>query len=99
MNPQYFPDFLLYTYFFESFMNIRINYARVFEYKNVFPYYAKEAGVKMPGTIVKKISGVLFDGDNNPILTDKAIGLLMESGKVFCKPTVIAGGGKGCFCY
>ena len=96
MNPQYFPDFMLYTYF-ERFMNLNVRYNWALEDKNLFPYVAEAAGVKIPETLAKKVYGVMFDGDNNVITEKELIQMLRDKGKLFCKPSTGSCGGSGCF--
>ena len=77
-------------------MNYDLNYNRVYEDKGVFPYVAKEAGVKIPETLAKKVCGVLYDGDNNIISESRLIESMMDKGEVFSKPSRHSCGGSGC---
>lgn len=95
-TPNYFPDYLLQAHF-EHYMNYNTHYAFVFEDKNVLPYIAKWAGVRIPRTILSKTCGVLRDGENVVVNEEKALGILRDSGMVFCKPSTISCGGSGCF--
>lgn len=96
MNPQYFPDFMLYAYF-ERYMNLYTSYNHVYGNKNVFPYMAQSAGVKIPVTLAKKVCGVLLDGDNNIITENELMELMKDKGTAFCKPSIGSSGGSGCF--
>ena len=78
-------------------MNQSAHYPFVFEDKNVLPYIAKSAGVLMPKTILSKTCGVLQNGDKEVVSVRKALSILSESGKVFCKPSTGSCGGRGCF--
>ena len=95
-TPQYFPDLLLRP-FFEHFMNYEVHYALVFEDKNILPYIAKAANVKVPNRIISKTHGIIRDKDNNVITESEAVYLLADYGDVFCKPTKNTYGGRGCF--
>ena len=95
-DPKYFPNVMLKPYF-EHYMNFNRNYGFVFEDKNVIPYIAKCADVKMPRTILSKTWGVLRDGDGNVVNETKAKEILISSGNVFCKSSTGACGGRGCF--
>lgn len=95
-NPHYFPDTLFGPYF-EHYMNYKRHYGFVFEDKNVIPYIATCAGVKMPRTILSKTSGVMRDGDGTVVNEVQAKDLLRKYENVFCKPSTVACGGRGCF--
>lgn len=94
--PDYFPDWL-YSPHFEHFMNLRVEYVRVFENKNVLPYIAKAAGVRMPQTILSCTSGIYRDSDDNLVKSSDVVGYLSNIGRCFCKPTVGTCSGKGVF--
>ncbi len=95
-DPRYFPNLLLGPYF-EHYMNYKRHYGFVFEDKNVIPYIAFCAGVKMPHTILSATSGILRDSEGNIVTKNLAKELLQKSGNVFCKPSTTACGGRGCF--
>lgn len=95
-DPRYFPNIML-TPYFEHYMNFNRNYGFVFEDKNVIPYISQCAEVKMPRTILSKTWGVLRDGDGKVVNESKAKEILVSSGKVFCKASTGACGGRGCF--
>ena len=59
-DPYYMPE-LMYIPEFERFMNIYPEYVKVFEDKNILPYAAKAAGVKMPTTILTYVCGLFRD--------------------------------------
>ena len=93
---EYFPDYLLQAHF-EHYMNYNSRYAYVFEDKNVIPYVAKSAGVKMPKTVLSSTCGMFRDGEGNPLKTEKVCDYIKERGKLFCRPSTISCGGRGCF--
>ena len=95
-DARYFPNLLLNPYF-EHYMNYKRDYGFVFEDKNVIPYIASYAGVKMPRTILSKTCGVMRDGDGRVVDEALAKEILFSSGRVFCKPSTVACGGRGCF--
>lgn len=95
-DPRYFPNILLGPYF-EHYMNYKRHYGFVFEDKNVIPYIAYCAGVKMPRTILSKTSGIIRDGTGAIVNETQAKEILFTSGIVFCKPSTVACGGRGCF--
>lgn len=57
-DPYYVPE-LLYIPEFERFMNIYPEYVKVFEDKNILPYVAKAAVIKMPTNILTYACGLL----------------------------------------
>ncbi len=95
-NPQYFPNLLLHPYF-EFFINMNRHYAFVFEDKNVLPFIAFSAGVKMPRTILSKTYGIMRDGDSRIVNERQAKDILKLNGEVFCKSSTGSYGGRGCF--
>lgn len=95
-DPQYFPNVLLGPYF-EHYMNYKRHYGFVFEDKNVIPYIASCADVKMPRTVLSQTCGVMRDGDGRVVNEKQAKEILFSSGKVFCKSSTGACGGRGCF--
>lgn len=95
-DPRYFPNVLLGPYF-EHYMNYKRHYGFVFEDKNVIPYIASCAGVKMPRTVLSKTCGVMRDGDGKVVNDEQAYKKLFSEGKVFCKSSTGACGGRGCF--
>ena len=97
MIPEYFPDIIYFPYF-ERFMNAKFKYA-VFEDKNILPFVAREAGILMPTTVLSCVMGLYRDSKNVIITREKAISILKESGKVFCKPSTHSSGGHGCFVF
>ena len=95
-DPRYYPNILLNPYF-EHYMNYKRHYGFVFEDKNVIPYIAKCASIKMPKTILSKTCGVMRDCDGKIVDENEAKEILISAGKVFCKSSVGACGGRGCF--
>lgn len=93
---RYFPDLLLRPYF-EHYINLNRNYAFVFEDKNVLPYIASSADVKMPKTILSRTCGIMRDGDSRIVSDREAQDILTSNGEVFCKSSTGSYGGKGCF--
>ena len=94
-TPEFFPDYLLHARF-EHYMNYNVHYAYVFEDKNVLPYIAQIAGVKMPKTILSSTCGALRNQNNVIVDSKQAISILRSCGIVFCKPSTISCGGRGC---
>ena len=95
-DPYYMPE-LMYIPEFERFMNIYPEYVKVFEDKNILPYAAKAAGVKMPTTILTYVCGLFRDKNLHVISKEEAMSCIKDIGEVFIKPTVESGSGKGCF--
>ena len=95
-DPRYFPNIML-TPYLEHYMNFNRNYGFVFEDKNVIPYIASCADVKMPRTVLSQTCGVMRDGDGRVVNEKQAKEILFSSGKVFCKSSTGACGGRGCF--
>ena len=95
-DPCYFPNVLLIPYF-EHYMNFNRNYGFVYEDKNVIPYIAKCADIKMPKTTLSKTCGVIRDVDGKIVNESEAKEILFSSGNVFCKSSKLACGGRGCF--
>ena len=93
-DKSYFPDFLLVP-FFEHYQNFNKAYAEVYENKNIIPYIAKAADIQMPRTIISRTCGVIrCDGNIQSLETAEKY--LENIGKVFCKPSIVACGGRGC---
>ena len=94
-DEKYIPE-LLYIPEFEAFMNINPEYNKVFSDKNVLPYIAKTANVKVPETIISCIKGVYRNKENNIITKKEAIEVISNIGSVFIKPSVDSNSGKNC---
>ena len=92
----YFPD-LLWVPHFEHYMNANRDYAIVYEDKNVLPILASYVKVKTPRTYLSSTDGLLRDGSFAPLSVDSAKAKLHNVGEVFCKPSVRACSGRGCF--
>lgn len=93
-DPAYFPE-LLYIPEFEHFMNRDAAYRKVVSDKNILPLLAAGAGVRMPRTIFSSVAGVLRDGTG--CLSDlESIKRSLPREKLFAKPSVESGSGKGC---
>lgn len=97
-KPDYFPEFL-YRPHFEHYMNYRNDYAEVMEDKNFLPNIVTAAGVAMPEVLVSRTMKLLRDGHGKVIDEEKAISILLNEIKVFCKPSTISYGGRGCFVF
>lgn len=69
----------------------------MFEDKNVIPYIAKVAKIKMPRTVISKTWGIIRNSYDEVISIADAEKYLENAGELFCKPAVVACGGKGCF--
>ncbi len=90
-DPKYIPNNLYYTKIDRYFNDRKLGWG--FDDKN---YYSKIfAGVKQPKNIVRKIKGMLFDGDYRQITIDEAINLISLEDEVICKPTLETGSGYG----
>ena len=89
-DPRYIPDVLQHTRIDQHFNNRKLGYG--FNDKNyysmIFP------GVKQPKTVIRKIGGLLFDGDYNQIDLKKAESLLSMRNEVIVKPAQESGGGR-----
>ena len=91
----YFPE-LLFIPEFERYMNFSDGYVTTFEDKNILPYMAMAAGVKMPQTILSKTAG-LVKNTNNEILDENALmNEVRNIGMAFLKPTIDSCSGNGC---
>lgn len=88
---------LLYIPEFEYYMNSYRDYARTYEDKNVLPLLANAVGIKTPQNIVSNTKGIYRDSEWHYISEEEMKWYLNQSGKVFCKPSVDSGSGKGCF--
>lgn len=95
-RPDYFADFL-FVPFFERFINGQKDYAKVLEDKNIFPFIAEKAKVKMPKTILFNTFGMLCDENNHCINMKSSIDILNNAGYVFVKPTIESGSARGIF--
>ncbi len=93
-DPAYFPE-LLYIPEFEHFMNGDAAYRKAMEDKNMLPLLAAGTGVRMPRTIFSSAAGVLRDGANRVSNLD-TIKRSLPREKLFAKPSVDSGSGKGC---
>ena len=94
-DPLYFPE-LLYIPEFERFSNIYTDFVKVFTDKNVLPYVAKMAGIKMPETIISSTRGLVRDLDNNILNDEQVLSWLSNAGELFVKPSINTGSGVGC---
>jgi hypothetical protein len=91
----YFPE-LLFIPEFEAFMNPEQSYVDAFEDKNILPYMASSAGIKMPSTKFSSVAGLIKDSENNVITEEELFNQLKNSGMSFIKPSVDSGSGVGC---
>lgn len=90
-DPRYIPNNLYYTKIDQYFNDRKLGWG--FNDKN---YYSKIfAGIPQPKTVVRKIKGLLFDGDYCQITIDEAIALIASEPEVICKPTLETGSGRG----
>ena len=89
-DPRYIPDVMQHTRIDQHFNNRKLGYG--FNDKNyyslVFP------GIKQPQTVIRKIGGLLFDGDYNQIDLKMAEELLALRREVIVKPSQESGGGR-----
>lgn len=91
----YFPE-LLYIPEFEHFMNYQVEYAHVFEDKNVLPQIAKFAGVRMPDRLFQCTSGYGVNQKNEHESMQEAANRFKNEGDLFLKPSVGTSSGNGC---
>ena len=75
------------------------SFTKVLSNKNILPYFAKMAGVKMPETVILSMRDIYYDKDYNIISRGEAKKLLMESTNIFVKPSTDSSGGKNCKVY
>ena len=94
-DSRYFPE-LLYIPEFERFCNLYPDFVTVFCDKNLLPYIAKSANVKMPQNLLSATRGFIKDYDNHPISIERATEWLATAGEVFVKPSINTGSGIGC---
>lgn len=92
---KYFPE-LLFIPEFERYMNPYSGYAKVFSDKNILPYIATAANVRMPETIVSCVFGLFRDQLNQTISKENAIELLFERQNLFAKPSIDSSSGDRC---
>lgn len=76
-DPYYVPE-LLYIPEFERFMNIYPEYVKVFEDKNILPYAAKAAGIKMPTTILTYVCGLFRNKELRVISKEEAMSCIKD---------------------
>ena len=91
----YFPE-LLFIPEFERFMNLNTPYAKVFEDKNILPYVAQSASVKMPRIKFSRTAGIIRNSENEVISESELISKLFDLGEAFVKPTIDSCSGQGC---
>lgn len=95
-DEKYMPE-LLYIPEFETYMNLNKSYSFVFSDKNILPYFANCAGVRIPETIISCTKGVFRNEQNRFIDKEEVLSILCDIGKVFIKPSVDTGSGVNCF--
>ena len=91
----YFPE-LLYIPEFEYFMNLDRHYCNTLSDKNILPFIASYANIKMPKTIVSCSANFYRDSNNNPISKEQVKNILHNVGVCFAKPSVDSCSGEGC---
>ena len=91
----YFPE-LLYIPEFEYFMNLDRHYCNTLSDKNILPFIAYYANIKMPKTIVSCSANFYRDSNNNPISKEQVKNILHNVGVCFAKPSVDSCSGEGC---
>lgn len=91
----YFPE-LLFIPEFERFMNLNTSYAKVFEDKNVLPYVAQSASVKMPKIMFSRTAGIIRNSKNEIVSESELISSLSDLGEAFVKPSIDSCSGQGC---
>lgn len=92
---KYFPE-LLFVPEFERYMNPYSHYAEVFSDKNILPYIANAANVKMPKTVVSCVFGQYRDCNDQMITAKEAENILRDRKRLFAKPSVDSCSGEGC---
>lgn len=95
-DEKYIPE-LLYIPEFEAYMNLNKSYSFVFSDKNILPYFANCAGVRIPETIISCTKGVFRNEQNQIIDKEEVLSIFCDVGKVFIKPSVDTGSGVNCF--
>lgn len=91
----YFPE-LLFIPKFEYYMNRKVEYAKVFQDKNILPFIAKSAGIKMPRTLFSCVEGIIKNSNNEQLTKDTLMQELFDVGECFIKPTIDSSSGVGC---
>ena len=91
----YFPE-LLFIPEFERYMNYNKNLAKVLEDKNLLPYFANQAHIKTPKTIISCQRGLYKDQEGNIINQEQVLKQLENIGSCFLKPSIESDSGKGC---
>ena len=92
---EYFPE-LLFIPEFERYMNPYSHYAETLSDKNILPYIADAANVKVPKTVVSCVFGQYRDCDNHLITEKEAQNILKDRKNLFAKPSVDSCSGEGC---
>ena len=80
-------------------------------YKEILPYFNKMEfanayadkslynkvlpSIKQPHVIIKKVSGIYFDLEDNVLTSDQVSNLIKKQNKIIVKPTIDSGSGKG----
>ena len=90
-DPRYIPNTLAYGKIDQHFNNRRLGYG--FNDKN---YYSTIfSGISQPVTLVRKIGGLLFDGEYRQLTAEEAVTILCEQAEVIIKPSQESGSGRG----
>lgn len=90
-DPRYIPNDLYYTKIDQYFNNRKLGYG--FNDKN---YYTKIfSGIKQPETVIRKINGMIFDENYNPLSVEQAKDKVLQYDEVICKPSQESGSGRG----
>lgn len=92
---RYFPE-LLFIPEFERYCNLYPEFVKAFCDKNLLPYVAKAAGVKMPKALLTSTRGYIKDLDNHPVTYQYALNWISNAGEIFVKPSINTGSGSGC---
>lgn len=90
-DPRYIPNTLAYAKIDQHFNSRRLGYG--FNDKN---YYSTIFfGIGQPATLVRKIGGMLFDGEYRQLTSQEAMQIINGQKEVIIKPSQESGSGRG----
>jgi len=90
-DPRYIPNTLAYEKIDQHFNDRRLGYG--FNDKNY--YTTIFCGIPQPVALVRKIGGLLFDGEYRQLTAEEATAILCKQDEVIIKPSQESGSGRG----
>ena len=91
----YLPE-LIYAAEFENYMHDSNAYCKVLADKNLLPYFAQAAGIKISRTLLSRVNGMFRNGQNEPVSKKDFESLFGTIAEAFIKPSVGSNSGLGC---